>query len=682
MKGQQVSHYRLTELLGAGTYGEVWKGVHVDDPAFTVAVKLVSPHVRDEPNFIAALRRECRALDRMDHPSIVRFRELVVRDGMVAMVMELLEGDDLEAVLATGPQPVDEVMRILDRVLGGLAYAHSKGVLHRDIKPGNIFRCRDGRVKLMDFGIARAADGTNATKTGTLKGTLDYMAPERFRNETPPASDVYAVGLVAWELLAGRRAAPDGDLPAKLGWHMMVGPGDVRAVRPDCPAWLADFVGTLSANDASARPPDGTAAQAMFRSRQGLSGGSPPPPQAPGTVEVQTGSLPPPPSTPPSGPGTVQASMPSARPVPTHGSMASPSAPGTVQASLPPSSPAPRPSGPGTKPSSPSAGGGPKMVAIGAAVPVLLSVVGVGWFVSSQQEAAERREQAAERAAVHAKAEAAEAKRPAGYAMVAVPAGSFTMGSPSSEKGRDDDETQHRVTLTQGFLMGKTEVTQGLWRTVMGSNPSEKEYKGVSLQGDSLPVQNVSWCDAVAFANKMSAKDGLGAAYTGVDQCKSKGTSVSWDRSSDGYRLPTEAEWEYAARAGKTGLYAGGVSEDGACRVANVSNPRAKSKFGWSWDVFACNDNYDVASPVGSFAANPWGLHDMTGNVWEWCWDWYGDYSGTSTDPVGPQSGSLRVRRGGSWNDSPRGARVAVRYRYAPGDRYFDLGLRLVRTSP
>ncbi len=269
-----------------------------------------------------------------------------------------------------------------------------------------------------------------------------------------------------------------------------------------------------------------------------------------------------------------------------------------------------------------------------------------------------------------------------GYGMVGIPAGSFLMGSPSSESGRDADETQHQVTLTRGFLMGKTEVTQGLWSSVMGSNPSAPDYKGVSLLGDSLPVQNVDWCDAVAFANKLSAKDGLRAAYTGVDQCKvSKGTSVAWDRSSDGYRLPTEAEWEYAARAGKTGPYAGGVSEDGACRIGNVGDASAKSKFS-DWTTFSCNDGVVGLASVGRYAANPWGLHDMTGNVWEWCWDRYADYSGTSTDPVGPQSGSYRVDRGGSWSDDPRYARVAYRGRNTPDFRFSNLGLRLVRTNP
>ena len=271
-----------------------------------------------------------------------------------------------------------------------------------------------------------------------------------------------------------------------------------------------------------------------------------------------------------------------------------------------------------------------------------------------------------------------------GYAMVGIPAGSFTMGSPSSEKGRDDDETQHRVTFTKGFLMGKTEVTQGLWRSAMGSNPSVKDYKGVSLVGDSLPVQNVDWCDAVAFANKLSARDGLSAAYSGVDQCKtSKGISVDWDRSSDGYRLPTEAEWEYAARAGEHRLFSGAESYEKVCGVGNVSDLGAKAKFSWSDDWSTqCSDRHHALAPVGAYSANGWGVHDMTGNVWEWCWDWKADYSGTSTDPVGPQSGTYRVYRGGSWGSIPRNARVANRFRSTPDIRNRDLGLRLVRTSP
>jgi formylglycine-generating enzyme required for sulfatase activity len=267
------------------------------------------------------------------------------------------------------------------------------------------------------------------------------------------------------------------------------------------------------------------------------------------------------------------------------------------------------------------------------------------------------------------------------YPMVQVPAGTFVMGSPGDEAGRYIDEVQHWVTLSRGIWMGTTEVTQGLWRAVMGSNPSTAEYEGVSLVGATLPAQTVSWCEAVAFANRLSAREGLPAAYRGVDQCEaSEGTSVVWDRSSAGYRLPTEAEWEYAARGGVGGAYAGGVKAEGVCAVANVLNPSAKQRFGFDHEAFGCEDGHAGAAPVGSFRANGYGLHDMTGNVWEWCWDWYGAYGGASADPTGAQSGRNRVVRGGSWFGDPRRARVARRDGGVPGFRVDYLGLRLVRT--
>jgi formylglycine-generating enzyme required for sulfatase activity len=240
--------------------------------------------------------------------------------------------------------------------------------------------------------------------------------------------------------------------------------------------------------------------------------------------------------------------------------------------------------------------------------------------------------------------------------MVRVPAGSFVMGSPGDEAERGDDEVQHQVTLSRSFWIGKTEVTQGLWLSLMGSNPSK-------FYGDAQPVERVSWCDAVAFANRLSVREGLPAAYGGVDQCKtSKGDSVVWDRSSVGYRLPTEAEWEYAARGGRGHAYAG-AGEAGAVAWTNANAG-------------------GVTHPVGQKAANGYGLHDMSGNVFEWCWDRYGDYGGASTDPTGSSSGPSRVIRGGAWFDDPRGARVADRSRSGPGIGVYYLGLRLVRTIP
>jgi len=237
-----------------------------------------------------------------------------------------------------------------------------------------------------------------------------------------------------------------------------------------------------------------------------------------------------------------------------------------------------------------------------------------------------------------------------GYELVAIEAGEFWMGSPSGEEDRDGDETRHRVRLTRGFALGATEVTQGLYEAVMGENPSH-------FAGGNRPVEQVSWLDAVTFCNALSEQEGLTPAYQ-----KSR-SSVTWDRDADGYRLPTEAEWEFAARGGDDHLYSG--SDD----LGSV---------GW----YSSNSGKKTRD-VGEKRANGYGLHDMSGNVWEWAWDWYGDYpSGTVSDPTGPSTGSPRVARGGSWSNNPRCARVAVRLRHAPGYRYYYLGFRLARSLP
>jgi formylglycine-generating enzyme required for sulfatase activity len=185
----------------------------------------------------------------------------------------------------------------------------------------------------------------------------------------------------------------------------------------------------------------------------------------------------------------------------------------------------------------------------------------------------------------------------------------------------------------------------------MGSNQSE-----FTLCGADCPVVKVSWHDAVYLANALSKKEGLSAAY------RVSGKSVSWDRSANGYRLPTEAEWEYAARGGERHVYSG----------SNTMNA-----VGWSIE-----NSGKKTHKVASKQANAWGLYDMTGNVWEWCWDLYGEYSGSSTDPVGAKSGDYRVFRGGSWRELPSRTRVAYRRRSTPVYRSNSLGLRLVRTNP
>ena len=229
--------------------------------------------------------------------------------------------------------------------------------------------------------------------------------------------------------------------------------------------------------------------------------------------------------------------------------------------------------------------------------------------------------------------------------MVWIRGGSFLMGSPANE-GYSNERPQRRVTVSD-FYLGRYEVTQKEYQEIMGTNPS-------SFKGDNLPVENVSWFDAVEYCNRLSRREGLAPAYT------ISGTTVTWNRNANGYRLPTEAEWEYACRAGTTTPY-------------NTGNTITTSQANFSWSA-------QGTTPVGTYSPNAWGLYDMHGNVWEWCYDRYGSYSTSDlSNPLGASSGSDRVIRGGSWSPSAQYLRSAYRYYGTPAYRYGNLGFRLVR---
>ncbi len=243
---------------------------------------------------------------------------------------------------------------------------------------------------------------------------------------------------------------------------------------------------------------------------------------------------------------------------------------------------------------------------------------------------------------------------------VTVAAGRFVMGSPPTEPESKQNEGQHRVRLTRPFELAVTEVTQALWEAVMDDNPAY--FTGCS----DCPVDGVSWFDALTFCNRLSLRQGLTPVYS------SNGDQVVWTDGADGYRLPTEAEWEYACRAGTSTAFHTGACLDPA--LANYDGYRPLGD---------CPAGLNRGEPVavGTLPANAWGLHDMHGNLAEWCWDRYGAYpAGEIRDPRGPDAGPMRIVRGGCWENAGHRCRSANRQVMPPDRRLDMIGLRLART--
>ena len=254
------------------------------------------------------------------------------------------------------------------------------------------------------------------------------------------------------------------------------------------------------------------------------------------------------------------------------------------------------------------------------------------------------------------------------HEMVLIPKGDFMMGPlEDDEDVWDDEKPRHRVTLRRDFFVGKYPVTQALWESVMGSNPSH-------FPGPNRPVESVSWFDVVDFCNKLSRREGLEPVYT------INGENVTCNWNAKGYRLPTEAEWEYSARANKRYKYSGSNNID---------------EVAW-YDGNSGGETH----PVGQKKPNGFGLYDMSGNIWEWVWDWWSDdYStemstGVSVEnqldsteknldsvenPTGNPTGSIRVSCGGGWRNHPERVRASIRYADDPTLRFSSLGFRICR---
>lgn len=252
--------------------------------------------------------------------------------------------------------------------------------------------------------------------------------------------------------------------------------------------------------------------------------------------------------------------------------------------------------------------------------------------------------------------------------MISVKGGKFLMGSPESENWRSDDELQHEVTVSD-FQISPYEVTQSEYKKLTGDNPS-------SFKGDNLPVENVTWLEAVRFCNAKSESEGLKPAYT-ID-----GSKVAWDLSSDGYRLPTEAEWEYSCRAGTLTPF--NLEHSIGAEEANFYGhyPYEIEENYFSQHKLTTKPGIYRGTTIepGQFTPNKLGLYDMHGNVGEWCWDIYAEYdTSAKTNPTGPESGTRRVNRGGGWNDFAKNMRSAYRAAAPQERRLYNVGFRVAR---
>ncbi len=703
---QRLGSYRVLGLIGAGGMGTVVRARHVEEgwaarQGGDVAIKLVHPHLAADVSFRERFFAEAELGRRVTHPALVPTWDVVAEGAWLGTVMSFVAGEPLSTRVRAGGLPVAEVVELLAPVAEALDHLHAQGIVHRDLKPANIVVRPDGRAVLLDLGIAKDTHAAEQhTRTMTSMGTSAWMAPEQAdAKHVDGAADRYALGLVAYALLSGRLPWDEGTSEARVLANKLMGAlAPLDTVRPGLPAHVGvavmqmlalttgerfgtcgGFVGALERGAAAAAKPE-------VRAPSVAASGKPPPaePVVPLDEEALRERA----------KAEARAKLEAAE-VRNDAERAAKEARERIDAEKKAryarEQQIRREAEEAAKAEMEAERRAKAEAERAAREAVERAAAEKAAAVKAVEAARKRAEQ--ERAQAERAAERERVKRDAAehtarvvatprqrheltreisegalfwkttrtvttsFDMVVIPPCSFMMGSPASESGRGNGETQHPVRLTRGYAMATMPVTQELWTAVMGANPAKFQSEADAAR---RPVEQVTWFDAVRFCNALSAKQGLRAAYTiGTGDAP----AVTVDGSADGFRLPTEAEWECAARAGTTHVYAGGDDLDAV-----------------AWHS---GNGGSTTHAVGQKRANAWGLHDMSGNVWEWCQDVHGDYpTGAVTDPIGAASGPFRVGRGGSWNDTAGSARAARRSGVFPGFRDDFLGFRLSRTIP
>lgn len=666
----RLGGFRVLSLLGQGGMGAVFLAEDLQLRRPT-ALKVLKPELAGQRDGIDRFLREARAAAAVRHDHVVTIYQVGEFKGVPFLAQELLEGETLDSRLKReGRLPVANALRIGREIADGLAAAHRQGLLHRDIKPSNIWlEGKNARVKILDFGLARHEQGDDQlTQSGAIVGTPAYMSPEQAQGlPLDVRSDLFSFGSVMYRIITGRQPFSGHDTLSCLRSLAVDDPPAPQSLNSEVPAELSDLIVELLQKDRTRRP---AAAELVSQRLAGISPIPLPSPQAaiaaaqPPRNRIGTRWL-------ASGAAavvilaaiiiTITRRDGTKTNIEVSGDVAAidisqktqgPAATQTSSISVSTASPA----------------------ATWAGWPAGTPAPAIAPFNADQAKA--RQEAWAKHLGVPV-----EYTNSLGMKLQLIPPGEFVMGASEEEineliKTLRPDEfaktvahsqaPRHRVILTKPFYLGKYEVTQGEYERVMGKNPSyfsaTGEGKGdvAGLDTSSFPVEMVSWFNAAEFCAKVSEKERFASFYSRA------GETVSV-LGGNGYRLPTEAEWEFACRAGTTTWFWHGDS------ISNLAN------VGWHLTTPT-----QKTHPVGQLLPNPFGLYDVHGNVWERCHDWwdlnyYSQFAERpAINPEGPFSGNKRIRRGGYFGNNPVQCASSARFADSPNASLHRTGFRVV----
>ncbi len=685
----RLGDYRVLQVLGVGGMGIVFRA---EDPRLKrqVALKAMKPGIASSRSAKERFIREAQFNASIEHDNIVHIYQVGEDRGVPFIAMQYLRGESLKTRLERdGKLSQSDVVRIGKEVAAGLAAAHKQGLIHRDIKPDNIWlEAETHRAKILDFGLVRAAAEDNGlTMTGMVVGTPQYMAPEQALGQpVDHRCDLFSLGSVLYQLVSGKQAFKGANLTATLMAVVQQDPASIENLAPNINPGLATLITKLLAKNRDDRPQTASeVSAALAEIEQAL---------IPAATLTQTIAA----------PVIVSSKKVTPRKIPAK----------KVNASKPPARPP-------VRRWLLAAGAGGLALILGVIIITITNPDGSktrielpdtakvevntvpnssdsppstrnallsswhGWPADAPKPAIAPFD--ANQAKKHQEEWAAYLKLPVDYTnsigmkFRLIPPGEFLMGSTAEEieealkfvgEHKDLEECikseapQHKVILTQPIYLGVHEVTQAEYEKVMGVNPSyfaptgEGKEDVDGLETGTHPVEMVGWNDTAEFCAKLSKQEELKPFYF-----RSGDTITPLDGT--GYRLPTEAEWEYACRAGTTTMFWIGDKDEELMRA------------GW----FVTNSGSRTHA-VGELKANPYGLFDIHGNVWEWVEDWwetayYGEFQGKpAIDPNGPSSaGSQRVVRGSNWHNLAPHCRAALRKAFHPPLLSYNIGFRV-----